>query len=242
MKQKLLFSLLFAVVIAGAIGVGVWVASRPIEGLDVDVALSATDGAASKTGTDPVRSAVDAAKKNGRGIPKNQFIEKANGEIVPMAEAAKAESREMPEAAEASDAAASAEDAAVAAWDALVENFAATSDRSVTKEDCAKVNEALKRLPRDRRRASAQSLLNLVPDGNFGVMRDVLFDPAQPTEVVDAVFNDLLNRPEEVKTPLLKEISQDASHANCAEARRILRCAETRWRVGRVQKWSPFFC
>ena len=27
---------------------------------------------------------------------------------------------------------------------------------------------------------------------------------------------------EEVKTPLLKEIAQDASHANCAEARRIL--------------------
>ena len=50
----------------------------------------------------------------------------------------------------------------------------------------------------------------------------VLFDPAQPTEVVDAVFNDLLNRPEEVKTPLLEEISQDSSYANCAEARRIL--------------------
>ena len=30
-------------------------------------------------------------------------------------------------------------------------------------------------------------------------MRDVLFDPAQPTEVVDAVFNDLLNRPESVQ-------------------------------------------
>jgi hypothetical protein len=222
MKQKLLIVLLFVGVIAGAIGVGVWVASRPIDGLDADAALETVDGAGSKTGTGPVRSAVDAAKKAGREIPKNQFVEKANGEIVPLAEAAKGELGETPEAAEASDAAALAEDAAVAAWDALVENFAATSDRSVTKEDRAKVNEALKRLPRERRRASAQSLLNLVSDGNFGVMRDVLFDPAQPTEVVDAVFNDLLNRPEEVKTPLLKEIAQDAAHANCAEARRIL--------------------
>ena len=219
MKQKLLFFLLFVGVIAGAIGVGVWVASRPIDGLDVDAALEAADGAASKTGTGPVRSAVDAAKKKGREIPKNQFVEKANGEIVPLAEAAKVESGETPEAAEA---VVSAEDAAVAAWDALVEDFAASSDRVVTKEDRAKVNEALKRLPRERRRESAQSLLNLVSDGNFGVMRDVLFDPAQPTEVVDAVFNDLLNRPEEVKTPLLKEIAQDSSHANCAEARRIL--------------------
>ena len=219
MKQKLLFFLLFVGVIAGAIGVGVWVASRPIDGLDVDAALEAADGAASKTGTGPVRSAVDAAKKKGREIPKNQFVEKANGEIVPLAEAAKVESGETLETAEA---VVSAEDAAVAAWDALVEDFTASSDRVVTKEDRAKVNEALKRLPRERRRESAQSLLNLVSDGNFGVMRDVLFDPAQPTEVVDAVFNDLLNRPEEVKTPLLKEISQDSSHANCAEARRIL--------------------
>ena len=222
MKQKLLLAILFIGVIAGAIGVGVWVASRPIDGLDAGVALSANGDAVPKTGTGLVRSAVDAAKKAGREIPKNQFVEKANGEIVPLAEAAKGESGETPEAAEASDAAALAEDAAVAAWDALVENFAATSDRGVTKEDRAKVNEALKRLPRGRRRTSVESLLNLVPDGNFGVMRDVLFDPAQPTEVVDAVFNDLLNRPEEVKTPLLKEIAQDAAHANCAEARRIL--------------------
>ena len=216
MKQKLLIALLFVGVIAGAIGVGVWVASRPIDGLDVDVALSAADGAGSKTGTAPVRQAVDVAKKKGREIPKNQFVEKANGEIVPLAEAAKGELEESAETSESSDEGVSEEDATVAAWDALVEDFAASSDRAVTKEDRAKVNEALKRLPRDRRRASTQSLLNLVSDGNFGVMRDVLFDPAQPTEVVDAVFNDLLNRPEEVKTPLLKEISQDASHANCA--------------------------
>ena len=222
MKQKLLLVLLFVGVIAGAIGVGVWVASRPIDGLDVDAALEAADGAGSKTGTAPVRQAVDVAKKKGREIPKNQFIEKANGEIVPLTEAAKGELEESAETSESSDEGVSAEDAAVAAWDALVEDFAASSDRVVTKEDRAKVNEALKRLPRDRRRESAQSLLNLVSDGNFGVMRDVLFDPAQPTEVVDAVFNDLLNRPEEVKTPLLKEISQDSSHANCAEARRIL--------------------
>lgn len=222
MKQKLLIVLLFVVVIAGAIGVGSWIASRPIDGQDVDVALPADDKAASKAGTDPVRQAVDAAKKAGREVPKNQFVEKADGEIVPLAEAAKAEPGEAAESSEATDAAASAEDAAVAAWDALVEGFAASPDRAVTKDDRAKVNAALKRLPRERRRESAQSLLNLVSDGSFGVMRDVLFDPAQPTEVVDAVFNDLLNRPEEVKLPLLKEISQDASHANCVEARRIL--------------------
>lgn len=116
----------------------------------------------------------------------------------------------------------SGEEKAMVAWDAIVEEIGSSLGRAVTRDDCTRVNRALKKVPGERRREAVQSLLNMVSDEDFGVMRDVLMDYAQAPEVVRAVFGDLLNRPDEVKLPLLREIARGTNHANHEEARRIL--------------------
>ncbi len=208
-SKTMAWGLLGVFVVMMPLVVGMWVTSRPV------VVSEVPEEIVSSPAPTAVERTVDVPRLPKRAVPKNQFVEKPNGEVGPLAE-------EAQETVDVADPGETEEDAAVAAWETLVEDFAASSDHAVTKESSAKVNKALKRLPRERRRESAQSLLNLVSDGDFGVMRDVLFDSAQPIEVIDAVFNDLLNRPDEVKIPLLEEIARDEAHANCVEARRIL--------------------
>lgn len=112
---------------------------------------------------------------------------------------------------------------ALGEWDVIVDEIGLLSDRAVTREDQVRINQALKRVPPERRRESVQALLNMVNDDNFVIVHDLLLDRSQSPDVVQAVYHDLLNRPDEVKTPLLKEIAQDATHANALEARQILK-------------------
>ncbi len=113
-------------------------------------------------------------------------------------------------------------DAALSEWDAVVDEIGALPDHAVRHEDQARVNQVLKRVPLERRRESVQALLNMVSDDNFSIVHDLLFDRSQSSDVVQTVYHDLLNRPEEVKIPLLREIAQDPIHANYSEAHRIL--------------------
>ena len=163
----------------------------------------------------------DLSKLKGRKIPANQYIETKDGTLIPLKMAVQGktaadETLSEPTLDEQAEAQLAAD------FNSLLDTYSKPLNRAITKADRAKVNQTLKRVSSQKRREATKSLLNLVPDENFGVMLDTLFDKSQPDEVVSAIFDDVLNRPRETKDPILKEVAKDRDHVNCAEARRIL--------------------
>ena len=98
-----------------------------------------------------------------------------------------------------------------------IEKWAAAdaSSRS-TVEDAASFAEKFKALPGGRKEECLQMALNLVPDENVMVLVGILMDKSQEREYVQLVFNDILNRPEDVKKPILEQILADGEHP-CAD-------------------------
>lgn len=163
----------------------------------------------------------DLSKLKGRKIPANQYIETEDGTLIPLKTAVQGkttadETLSEPTLDEQAEAQLAAD------FNSLLDTYSKPLNRAITKADRAKVNQTLKRVSSKNRRDATKSLLNLVPDENFSVMLDTLFDKSQPDEVVSAIFDDVLNRPRETKEPILKEVAKDRDHVNCAEARRIL--------------------
>ena len=78
--------------------------------------------------------------------------------------------------------------------------------------------EAFGVLPEESREDGIRRALNLVPDENALLLAGVLMDKSQPKEIIELVFNDVLNRSEEVKLPMLRQILKDRSHPCWADA------------------------
>lgn len=69
-------------------------------------------------------------------------------------------------------------------------------------------------------------LLDLAEDESVAVVYPILFDRTCSTGILDVVFADVLNRPEEIKQPVIGRIADDPEHPLCAAAAHIL--SETR--------------
>lgn len=69
--------------------------------------------------------------------------------------------------------------------------------------------------------------LNLLPDGQFPVLCAILYDRQEDPAVLDAIFSDALNRPEEIKTRLMSELRKDRQHPMYVESARILEMTES---------------
>lgn len=115
----------------------------------------------------------------------------------------------------------SAREQAVVAWEKLVDTLAESQDVPDAPR-MAKVKEAFARLSGDDQRDAIHRALNLLPDEQFPALYAILFDKNQDPEILDAIFNDALNRPEDLKNPLLKELSRDREHPSFFESARIL--------------------
>lgn len=214
-KNTLRYSIIFGVVLGG--GLALYFSTRgktAAEDLPVPQPPNTT-AAESQT------PAPDLSNLKGRKIPANQYIETDDGTIVPLKTAVQGKTAAAQTTSEpTSDEQAEAQLAAD--FNTLLDAYSKPLNRAITKADRAKVNQTLKRVSSKKRREATKSILNLIPDENFGIMLDTLFDKSQPDEVVSAIFDDVLNRPRETNEPILKEVAKDRDHVNCAEARRIL--------------------
>ncbi len=115
----------------------------------------------------------------------------------------------------------SAREQAVAAWEALVDRLAEQTDVAAA-DQAPGVKEAFDRLDKQDQMDAIRRSLNLLPDEQFPALYDILFDKAEDPEVLDAIFSDALNRPEEIKNPLMKELVKDKTHPCFFESARIL--------------------
>lgn len=108
------------------------------------------------------------------------------------------------------------------AFDAEVDRWMDPQPSGVTMKDVETFHAAFDRVPSDAREACLQRALNLIPDENALLIAGILLDKAQSRETLETVFNDVLNRDEQVKRPLLKSIYKDSTHPCWADAAWIL--------------------
>ena len=123
---------------------------------------------------------------------------------VEEAEEEKAEAEEQPEKEEPLSEA--------DAFDAVVDKWMEPSEKGVTMDDVDAFAAAFRAVPEDAREDGIRRALNLIPDENALLLAGVLMDKSQGRDIVELVFNDVLNRGEEVKMPILKQIFKDKSH------------------------------
>lgn len=114
-----------------------------------------------------------------------------------------------------------AREQAVESWDALIDTLA-EQPAAPTPEQAQRVKESLHKLDKEDQLDGVQNALNLLPDEQFAVLYPVLFDKTENPEILDAIFSDALNRDEELKVPLMKELYKDKTHPMYTEAARIL--------------------
>jgi hypothetical protein len=81
---------------------------------------------------------------------------------------------------------------------------------------------ALPGLPEEAQQEYIAHALNLCGDGDFPKLEKTFLSQATPASVVEAIFNESLNRPLEIKLPLLARTLSIPSHPMFQESREIL--------------------
>jgi len=115
-----------------------------------------------------------------------------------------------------------AEERLVDAFDALTDKWMEPSAKGVTMADVDAFVRQFAAVPKARKEECLQRALNLIPDENVMLLAGVLMDKSQDREFVELVFNDVLNRDEDVKKPILRQIFQDKAHPCWADVAWIL--------------------
>ena len=110
----------------------------------------------------------------------------------------------------------------VDAFDALVDGWMEARPAGVSIEDVEDFRKALARVPDESRDECLHRALNLIPDENALLLAGVLLDKSFGKDVLEAVFNDILNRDDSAKLPILKNLYKDRTHPCWADAAWIL--------------------
>lgn len=114
------------------------------------------------------------------------------------------------------------EEEMVEAFDALTDKWMEPAKTGVSMKDVDTFAERFRDVPKDRKEECLHRALNLVPDENVMLLAGILMDKSQDKELVELVFNDVLNRGENVKKPILQQIFKDREHPCWADTAWIL--------------------
>ena len=82
--------------------------------------------------------------------------------------------------------------------------------------------EKFRKLPKSRKEECLQRALNLVPDENVMILAGILMDKTMEKDYIELVFNDILNRDDSVKKPIMRQIFKDRTHPCWADTAWIL--------------------
>ena len=107
-------------------------------------------------------------------------------------------------------------------FDALTDKWMEPSSQGVTMADIDGFARAFRRIPKARQDECVHRALNLIPDENVMLLAGILMDKTMGEDVVETVYDDILNRDEDVKMPILQEIFKDKTHPCWADTAWIL--------------------
>ena len=159
---------------------------------------------------------------DGDAVPEMRSERDGTGRMpqdAPKADSAKAE----PTSQEAGDSSKSDCDRReVDAFDALVDGWMEARPAGVSIKDVEDFRKAFARVPDESRDECLHRALNLIPDENALLLAGVLLDKSFGKDVLETVFNDILNRDDSAKLPILKNLYKDRTHPCWADAAWIL--------------------
>ena len=114
------------------------------------------------------------------------------------------------------------EEKLVEAFDDLTDKWQEPSAKGVTMADIDNFAASFRKIPKARQDECIHRALNLIPDENVMLLAGVLMDKTMDKEIVETVYNDVLNRDEDVKKPILQQIFKDKTHPCWADTAWIL--------------------
>ena len=170
----------------------------------------------------PSKGAVDLSERSGQETGRASPIA---GAIAPLACQSEPDSEE-PESEEPQ----TEEEKREAAEEKLVNDFDDLTDKwqepstskPVTMSDIDNFAKSFRKIPKARRDECIHRALNLIPDENVMLLAGILMDKSMDKEIVETVYNDVLNRDEDVKKPILQQIFKDKTHPCWADTAWIL--------------------
>jgi hypothetical protein len=89
-------------------------------------------------------------------------------------------------------------------------------------EKAKKMLELFPQLAPDAQEEVAHHLSNLVPDEEYAPLGNYLTNAAMPEPVLDVLLEDVFNRPNSVKLPLLLQVASNPQHPKASESRDVL--------------------
>jgi hypothetical protein len=108
----------------------------------------------------------------------------------------------------------------ISAWEDKVDDILGSTNSD--PEKAKQMLEMFPQLPEDGQEEVARHLSNLLPDQDYGLMRNYLTNASLPETVLDVLLDDVLNRPNSLKLPALLEIARTEQHPKAAEAKDFL--------------------
>ena len=107
-------------------------------------------------------------------------------------------------------------------FDDLTDKWMEPSAKGVTMADIDNFVKSFRKIPKARQDECVHRALNLIPDENVMLLAGILMDKTMDKEIVETVYNDILNRDEDVKKPILQQIFKDKTHPCWADTAWIL--------------------
>jgi hypothetical protein len=108
----------------------------------------------------------------------------------------------------------------IADWDEKVNDI--LGPEGDEKEKARKLIELFPHLPPDGQEEVAHHISNLVADEDYAPLSTFVTNSALPEAVLDVFVEDVFNRPNNIKLPLLLDIAQDPQHPRSSEAKDVL--------------------
>ena len=168
---------------------------------------TAPDDMASE-GKRPAARAVETASSIRRPKHKVRAAKAVSSSVHKAAEPLTEEARrEQEEARRERD-----EEAAVEDFENLTDKWMVPATNGVTMQDVDAFVAQFRKVPKDRKDECLHRALNLVPDENVMLLAGILMDKSQDKELMELVYNDVLNRSDDVKQPILQQIFKDKEH------------------------------
>ncbi len=105
-------------------------------------------------------------------------------------------------------------------WEDRLDDILGNDDEDKVKT--AKLLELLPRMPEEGQEETARHLANLVEDADYAPLGKILTNATFPESVLDVLLQDALNRPNELKMPLLLDVAKEPGHPKAEEAKDLL--------------------
>jgi hypothetical protein len=105
-------------------------------------------------------------------------------------------------------------------WEEKIDDIVGSDDPDTNK--VAKLYALFPTLPPDGQEEIAQHLSNLVDDEDYAPLGEMLKNDKLPEGVLDELLSDALNRPNNLKLPVLLSVASDENNAKHDEAKDLL--------------------